>query len=148
MRYLSCGQVVQTARTSRQRSVKALSIIQRARSYQCGVCQQHTPGKLAKPASLPQANHFNELLEADFFHVKWNADGAKSRVLAILRAFSKYEINAHLERETEELELKVPRFLKNNGSKLLVLQNASALTPLAPTCPRSTWTSLTSATSS
>ena len=83
------------------------SIIQCARSYKCDICQEAKPKKLDHPASLPQANHFNELLEADVFHVKWSENGGKQKVLAILDVFSRYEINAVVERETEEEELQV-----------------------------------------
>ena len=74
------------------------SIIQCARSYKCDICQEAKPKKLDHPASLPQANHFNELLEADVFHVKWSENGGKQKVLAILDVFSRYEINAVVER--------------------------------------------------
>ena len=83
------------------------SIIQCARSFKCDICQEHGPKKLDNPASLPQAQHFNELLEADVFHLKWDENGGKQRVLAILDVYSRYEVNTLVDRETEEIELKV-----------------------------------------
>ena len=83
------------------------SILQCAPSYKCDVCQEHNPKKLDHPASLPQAGHFNELLEANVFHLKWDENDGKQKVLAIIDVFSRYEINACIERETEEVELKI-----------------------------------------
>lgn len=47
-------------------------MIQVAKTYECGNCSSDVQRKLAKPGSLPQATHFNELVEVDTFHVKWN----------------------------------------------------------------------------
>ena len=83
------------------------SIIQCTRSFKCDICQEHGPKKLDNPGSLPQAQHFNELLEADVFHLKWDENEGKQRVLAILDVYSRYEVNGLVDRETQELELKV-----------------------------------------
>ena len=81
------------------------NIIRCAREYKCDVCEQQAQRKLEKPASLPQCSHFNECLEADVFHIRWNNE--KKKILAVLDVYSKYEINAILDRETEEAELRV-----------------------------------------
>ena len=83
------------------------SIIQCIRSFKCDICQEHGPEKLDNSSSLPQVHHFNEFLEADVFHLKWDENGGKQRLLAILDVCSRYEVNALVDRETEELELKV-----------------------------------------
>ena len=61
--------------------------------------------KLEKPSSLPQASHFNQILEAGTFHIKWNDE--KRRALAVLDVYSRFEINAVITRETEEQEIRV-----------------------------------------
>ena len=80
-------------------------IVQCAREYKCDVCAAHSMKKLEKPSSLPQASHFNQILEADTFHIKWNDE--KRRVLAVVDVYSRFEINAVIARETEEEEIQV-----------------------------------------
>ena len=80
-------------------------IIEAAKSYTCDICQNFINKKPAKPSSLPQAQKFNELLEMDIFHIKW--DDKKLKVLAIIDVFSRYEMNAAVEAETEKAELSV-----------------------------------------
>ena len=80
-------------------------IIEAAKGYTCDICQNFINKKPAKPSSLPQAQKFNELLEMDVFHIKW--DDKKLKVLAIIDVFSRYEMNAAVEAETEKAELSV-----------------------------------------
>ena len=54
------------------------AIVKEAVDYECDVCK---PGKaLEKPAALRRASYFNEVIEMDTFHIKW--DGAKRKILA------------------------------------------------------------------
>ena len=78
-------------------------LVKVAKAYKCDVCQNFTNKKTAKPASLPQASSFNELLEMDVFHIKWNDE--KRRILAIIDIYSRYEMNAVVASETEKEEL-------------------------------------------
>eukprot|EP00913_Durusdinium_trenchii_P000385 g353.t1 len=78
-------------------------VIQVAKTYECGNCSSDAQRKLAKPGSLPQASHFNELMEVDTYHVKWQ--DKRIRILAAIDVFSRYEINCLLQQETEEEEL-------------------------------------------
>ena len=80
-------------------------VIQCAKSYKCSTCQNFQAKKLPKPASLAQTTSFNEMLEMDTFHVKW--DDKRCRVLAIIDLFSRYEMNRVIDAETEKEELKV-----------------------------------------
>ena len=82
-------------------------VIRCARSFVCEICAADGNKKVDKPASLPQAHHFNELLEIDVFHLKWNDDKDKKKILAVIDIFSKYEMNALVKRETEDEEIKV-----------------------------------------
>lgn len=63
-----------------------LEVIKAARTYECGNCSSDVQRKLAKPGSLPQATHFNELMEVDTYHVKWN--DKRIRILAAIDVFS------------------------------------------------------------
>lgn len=76
-----------------------------AKDYKCETCQNFTNKKTAKPSSLPQAKCFNELLEMDVFHIKWNEE--KRRVLSIIDIYSRYEMNAVVAAETEKEELAI-----------------------------------------
>ena len=76
-------------------------VTQVAKTYECGNCSSDVQRKLAKPGSLPQASHFNELMEVDTFHVKWQ--DKRIRILAAIDVFSRYEINCLLQTEEKEL---------------------------------------------
>ena len=80
-------------------------VIACARKYKCDICQSDSLKKNANPAALTEATFFNEIIEMDTFHMKWNDE--KVRILAVIDLFTKYEVNALLSRETEEEELKV-----------------------------------------
>lgn len=81
------------------------SLIQCAKACKYGVCTSMAQHKLEKPAVLRQASPFNQILEADIFHLKWV--DRKVKVLAILDVFSKYELYAMIQRKTEDEELQV-----------------------------------------
>ena len=81
------------------------NVIQAAREHQCDICQNFRAQRPPKPSALPQASHFNEVLEKDVFHIKWNDE--KKKVLAVIDIFSKYEMNSLVESETEKAELQV-----------------------------------------
>ena len=55
------------------------AIVACAKDYKCDVCATMKNKELDKPASLSQASHFNEIIEMDIFHLKW--DGVKRRSL-------------------------------------------------------------------
>ena len=76
-----------------------------ARKYKCDICQGEALKKSANPGTLTEATYFNEIIEMDTFHMKWNDE--KVRILAVIDLFTKYEVNALLPRETEEAELQV-----------------------------------------
>ena len=76
-----------------------------AKNFTCSNCTSDAQKKIPKPSSLPQASHFNELMEIDVFHIKW--DDKKYKILAAIDVFSRYEINAVMKRETEEEKLKI-----------------------------------------
>eukprot|EP00913_Durusdinium_trenchii_P002397 g2213.t1 len=78
-------------------------VIEVAKNFSCSNCNSDVQKKIPKPASLPQASHFNELMEIDVFHIKW--DDKKYKILAAIDVYSRYEINALMKRETEEEEL-------------------------------------------
>lgn len=80
-------------------------VIQCAKVFKCSTCQNFQAKKLPKPASIQQAVSFNEMLEMDTFHIKW--DEKKCRVLAIVDLFSRFEINQVIEAESEKEELGV-----------------------------------------
>ena len=80
-------------------------VIEVAKNFTCSNCSSDVQKKIPKPSSLPQAGHFNELMEIDIFHIKW--DDKKYKILAAIDVFSRYEINALMKRETEEEELKI-----------------------------------------
>ena len=98
------------------------ALVQCAKEYQCDTCQNFRDKKVAKPASLPQTSFFNELLEMDVFHIKWN--GEKIRVLAIIDIFSTYEMNAVVPSGTEKEELAISL---TNGSMHLDVRRRSGL---------------------
>ena len=78
-------------------------VIEVAKNFSCSNCNSDVQKKIPKPAPLPQASHFNELMEIDVFHIKW--DDKKYKILAAIDVYSRYEINALMKRETEEEEL-------------------------------------------
>eukprot|EP00913_Durusdinium_trenchii_P014193 g13320.t1 len=80
-------------------------LIEVAKSYKCDTCQNFVNKKPAKASALPQAQKFNEILEMDIFHIRW--DDKKLRVLAIIDLFSRYEMNVEVIAETEKEELKI-----------------------------------------
>ena len=80
-------------------------VIQCAKSYSCDICSSDAAKKLEKPSALPQAAYFNELLEIDVFHIRWNDQ--KKHVIAIIDIYSRFEWNRVLQRETEVEELKI-----------------------------------------
>ena len=80
-------------------------LLEVAKNYQCDICQNFTNKKPAKASALPLARKFNEILEMDIFHIRW--DDKKLRVLALIDLFSRYEMNAEVSAETEKEELKV-----------------------------------------
>ena len=81
------------------------SIVQFAKNYKCEVCASMKQKELEKPASLLQASHFNEIIEMDIFHLKW--DGVKRKVFAIIDVYSRFETNAVVSNETLDEELEV-----------------------------------------
>lgn len=81
------------------------SIVQFAKNYKCDVCASMKQKELEKPASLSQASHFNEIIEMDIFHLKW--DGVKRKVFAIIDVYSRFETNAVVSNETLDEELEV-----------------------------------------
>ena len=79
----------QLGHPGRDKMVRALKdanfpdeVIRCARSFVCEICAADGNKKADKPASLPQAPHVNELLEIDVFHLKWNDDKDKKKILA------------------------------------------------------------------
>eukprot|EP00435_Cladocopium_sp_Y103_P063429 s366_g25.t1 len=65
----------------------------------------HRAKPLEKPAALSRATYFNELIEMDTFHIKW--DDVKHKILAIIDAYSCIETNAVIQSETVEEETDV-----------------------------------------
>ena len=101
------------------------NIVKCGQNYRCDVCEAHVHRRLDKPSSLPQANHFNDVLEMDVFHLKWH--GEKHPVLAILDVYSKYETNAVLKREAikEEIEVLERQWLAWAGVPLRIRTDSS-----------------------
>ena len=81
------------------------AIVACAKDYKCDVCATVKNKELDKPASLSQASHFNEIIEMDIFHLKW--DGVKKKVFAIIDVYSRFETNAVVANETLDEELEV-----------------------------------------
>ena len=81
------------------------AIVECAKRYRCDTCATMKNKELDKPASLSQASHFNEIIEMDIFHLKW--DGVKRKVFAIIDVYSRFETNAVVTNETLEEELEV-----------------------------------------
>ena len=81
------------------------AIVECAKRYRCDTCTTMKNKELDKPASLSQASHFNEIIEMDIFHLKW--DGVKRKVFAIIDVYSRFETNAVVINETLEEELEV-----------------------------------------
>ena len=81
------------------------ALVRCAKVYKCDTCQNFRDKKMPKPASLPQTSFFNEMLEMDIFHIKWNEE--KKRILAVIDLFSRYEMNVVVQSETEKEELAV-----------------------------------------
>ncbi len=81
------------------------SIVACAKNYKCDTCAAMKNKELEKPASLSQASHFNEIIEMDIFHLKW--DGVKRKIFAIIDVYSRYETNAVVSNETLDEELEV-----------------------------------------
>ena len=80
-------------------------VVSCARKYKCDIYQGEALKKSANPGTLTEATYFNEIIEIDTFHMKWNDE--KVRILAIIDLFAKYEVDALLPRETEEAELQM-----------------------------------------
>lgn len=76
-----------------------------AKDYKCDVCAAMKNKELDKPAFLGQASHFNEIIEMDNLHLKW--DGAKKKVFAIIDVYSRFETHAVVTNETLDGELQV-----------------------------------------
>ena len=81
------------------------AIIKEGINYRCETCESHKLKPLEKPTALPRASFFNEVIEMDTFHLKW--DDVKCKVLAIIDVYSRFETNAIIQSETIEEELDV-----------------------------------------
>ena len=81
------------------------NVIQAAKEHNCDICQRFKQQRPAKPSALIQAKHFNEVLEKDVFHIKWNDE--KKKVVALIDIFSKYQMNSVIQSEAEKEELRV-----------------------------------------
>ena len=81
------------------------SIVACAKNYKWDTCATMKNKELEKPASLSQASHFNEIIEMDIFHSKW--DGVKKKIFAIIDVYSRYETNAVVSNEALEEELEI-----------------------------------------
>ena len=81
-------------------------ILKCAATYECAACKTQMNKQLSKPTSLPlpQAHHFNELLEMDVYHIKWR--GERKKILAVIDIFSRFEMNAVIKGESEKEETK------------------------------------------
>lgn len=67
------------------------------------VAQAETAGK--NSFFLPRASFFNDVIEMDTFHLKW--DDVKCKILAIIDVYSRFETNAIIQSETIEEELDI-----------------------------------------
>ena len=81
------------------------AIVACAKDYKCDTCATMKNKELDKPDPLSQASHFNEIIEMDIFHLKW--DGVKKKVFAIIDVYSRFETNAVVSSETLDEELEV-----------------------------------------
>lgn len=79
------------------------AIIREGNNYKCETCESHKMKSLEKPSSLPRSSFFNDMIEMDTFHLKW--DDQKCKVLAIIDTYSRFETNAVIQSETMEEEL-------------------------------------------
>ena len=85
----------------------SMMVVKEAVDYKCDVCEAHKTKPLEKPAALSRASHFNEMIEMDTFHMKWN--GEKRKILAIIDVYTRFETNAVINSESMEEELDVLR---------------------------------------
>lgn len=81
------------------------AIIKEGINYRCETCESHKLKPLEKHVFLPKEFFFNEVIEMDTLHLKW--DDVKCKILAIIDVYSRFETNAIIQSEPIEEELDI-----------------------------------------
>ena len=81
------------------------TVVAQAAQYRCDVCEAHRFKSLEKPAALSKASYFNEMIEMDTFHIRWG--DTKHKILAVIDAYTRFEVNSIIQSESMEEEIKV-----------------------------------------